>query len=182
MCDFALFVGASVENAKYRGEQWGELAKSCCALKMYLGETYGTLHLGDDFSMWSTFFEHLPRGKVICVHAERTCIAAVVLLAQMYRRHVHVCHVSKRDEILMIKAAKEQKVQITCEVCPHHLFLTMDAAERTLPAPSCASVKPSLGTSLRTFPKVLLLLLRVMHLFASEYFTKGFLEVFSNLA
>ncbi|MEA3341994.1 MAG: dihydroorotase, partial [Chloroflexota bacterium] len=38
--------------------------------------------------------------------------------------HVHICHVSRRDEILLIKAAKEKGYPVTCEVTPHHLFLS----------------------------------------------------------
>jgi carbamoyl-phosphate synthase / aspartate carbamoyltransferase / dihydroorotase len=29
-----------------------------------------------------------------------------------------------KEEVLLIKAAKEKGIQVTCEVCPHHLFLT----------------------------------------------------------
>jgi carbamoyl-phosphate synthase/aspartate carbamoyltransferase/dihydroorotase len=37
---------------------------------------------------------------------------------------VHIAHVSLREEILLIRAAKERGLQVTCEVAPHHLFLT----------------------------------------------------------
>ena len=145
LCDYALFLGASLENMNFTKDQFAELSKSCVGLKMYLGETYGLLNLQEDFVVWSKFFESYPRTKPIVVHAEHTAIAAVVLLAQSFNRHVHVAHVSKRDEILMIKAAKDRKIPVTCEVCPHHLFLTKELAEKTLPAASCAAVKPSLG-------------------------------------
>ena len=32
-----------------------------------------------------------------------------------------------KEEILVIKAAKERGIKVTCEVCPHHLFLTADS-------------------------------------------------------
>lgn len=37
---------------------------------------------------------------------------------------VHICHVSSAEEISLIKKAKERGIKVTCEVSPHHLFLT----------------------------------------------------------
>jgi carbamoyl-phosphate synthase/aspartate carbamoyltransferase/dihydroorotase len=53
-------------------------------------------------------------------------MAAVILMAQLYERPVHIAHVSLREEILLIKAARERGIQVTCEVCPQHLFLSTD--------------------------------------------------------
>ena len=33
-------------------------------------------------------------------------------------------------QILVIKAAKERGLQVTCEAAPHHLFLTLDNLEK----------------------------------------------------
>lgn len=150
ICDYALFMGATVDNASFSKEQWTETTKNCCALKMYLEQTFGPINLKNDFCLWGRFFESLPTNKVICVHAEHTNVAATLLLAQFHKRHVHICHVSKRDEILMVREAKQRGISVSCEVCPHHLFLTQQKAEqmlaeRGLPA-SCTSVRPALGT------------------------------------
>ena len=48
------------------------------------------------------------------------------LLAALHDRPVHLCHVSRKEEILLIKSAKEKGLKVTCEVGPHHLFLTQD--------------------------------------------------------
>jgi carbamoyl-phosphate synthase / aspartate carbamoyltransferase / dihydroorotase len=37
---------------------------------------------------------------------------------------VHICHVSTREEINLIRLAKIEGQPVSCEVCPHHLFLT----------------------------------------------------------
>jgi carbamoyl-phosphate synthase/aspartate carbamoyltransferase/dihydroorotase len=52
-----------------------------------------------------------------------------------------------KEEILLIKSAKEYGIPVTCEVCPHHLFLTRD----DLPAisqghPGRGEVRPRLAT------------------------------------
>ena len=45
-------------------------------------------------------------------------------MAALYDRPVHLAHVSLREEILLIRAAKERGLKVTCEVAPHHLFLS----------------------------------------------------------
>lgn len=50
--------------------------------------------------------------------------SAVVLLASLYNRPIHICHVSRKDEIEVIRQAKEKGLPVSCEVTPHHLFLT----------------------------------------------------------
>ena len=62
----------------------------------------------------------------IVAHSESRSMAAVILMAAIYDRPVHIAHISLKEEILLIKAAKERGIKVTCEVCPHHLFLTSD--------------------------------------------------------
>lgn len=42
------------------------------------------------------------------------------------QRPLHVCHVAKQSELELIIQAKALGYPITCEVCPHHLFLSKD--------------------------------------------------------
>ena len=44
------------------------------------------------FEMWSS-------DRVICVHAEERTTAAILLVAELYQRHVHVCHVARKEEV-----------------------------------------------------------------------------------
>jgi carbamoyl-phosphate synthase/aspartate carbamoyltransferase/dihydroorotase len=90
---------------------------------MYLDQTYGPLRL-DDMTLWMDHFSRWPTQLPIVAHSESRTMAAVILLAALYDRPVHIAHVSLREEILLIRAAKEKGLQVTCEVAPHHLFLT----------------------------------------------------------
>ena len=47
-------------------------------------------------------------------------------------------------QILVIKLAKEEGVQVTCEVCPHHLFLC--DADVTQIGEGWSEVRPSLSS------------------------------------
>jgi carbamoyl-phosphate synthase/aspartate carbamoyltransferase/dihydroorotase len=92
---------------------------------MYLDSTFGELRL-DDMTLWMPHFEKFPKDYPIVLHSESRTMAAGILFAAIYNRPVHIAHISLKEEILLIKAAKERGIKVTCEVCPHHLFLTKD--------------------------------------------------------
>ena len=48
-------------------------------------------------------------------------------LSEYYGTRLHMCHVSTKEAVEAIGAAKWKGVPVTCEVTPHHLFLTEDA-------------------------------------------------------
>jgi dihydroorotase-like cyclic amidohydrolase len=120
-CDYAHYIGAGTDNI----ETVVALASQTAGLKMYLDQTYGPLKL-DDMSSWMAHFEHWPHLMPIIAHAENRSLAAVILMAAMYDRSVHLAHVSLQEEILLIREAKRRGVKVTCEVAPHHLFLSED--------------------------------------------------------
>jgi carbamoyl-phosphate synthase/aspartate carbamoyltransferase/dihydroorotase len=127
-CDYAQFVGAGAENAA----SVPALAGKAAGLKMYLDLTYGQLRL-DDMALWMPHFANWPKNAPLVVHAESRTMAAAILMAQIYDRPVHIAHVSLREEILLIKAAKQRGLKVTCEVTPHHLFLTKDSPPASPP-------------------------------------------------
>nr|WP_218925306.1 MULTISPECIES: dihydroorotase [unclassified Gemella] len=53
---------------------------------------------------------------------ESVQIARDVLLAEDTGCHYHVCHVSTKESIRIIREAKKAGINVTCEVCPHHLI------------------------------------------------------------
>jgi len=90
-------------------------------------------------------FAAWPKSSPIVAHAESRTLAAVILMAALYDRSVHLAHVSLREEILLIRAAKERGLKVTCEVAPHHLFLS-DADISTLGGRR-GEVRPRLATA-----------------------------------
>jgi carbamoyl-phosphate synthase/aspartate carbamoyltransferase/dihydroorotase len=120
-CDYAQYMGGSSANA----ESNVLLATKVAGLKLYLDQTFGDLKL-DDITTWMPHFSQWPKSAPLCVHAEGKTMGTAILLAAIYDRPLHICHVSRREEILLIRAAKEKGIKVTCEVCPHHLFLCED--------------------------------------------------------
>jgi carbamoyl-phosphate synthase/aspartate carbamoyltransferase/dihydroorotase len=137
-CDVGLFAGASPEAI----DQLPALAPQSAALKIYLNDTFGPLRV-DDLPALAACFAAWPREKMIAMHAEKQSVAVGIGLAAAYNRPVHFCHISRKEEIELIAQAKAQGLPVTCEVTPHHLFLTEADAARLGPL---ADMRPLLGT------------------------------------
>ena len=159
LCDFALFAGAGPDAANLPA-----LAERTAGLKMYLDQTYGPLRL-DEMDLWMPHFASWPLNRPLAIHAESRTLAAAVLFAALFDRPVHICHVSKREEILVIKAARERGIPVTCEVTPHHLFLTQEDIPRM--GGGFAEVRPVLAS--RADQQALWDNLDVIDCFASDH-------------
>lgn len=132
-CDYALFAGASSANAA----TVHSLAPKCAGLKMYLNNTHGDLLLANTMD-WAEHIKNWTHpDHPICVHAEGHTMSAVLHIANLYHRRIHVCHVARKEEIELIRLSKEAGMQVTCEVAPHHLFLVANDDKMS-------SVKPPL--------------------------------------
>lgn len=55
--------------------------------------------------------------------SESVQIARDVLLAEAAGCHYHVCHVSTKESVRVIRDAKKAGIHVTAEVTPHHLLL-----------------------------------------------------------
>lgn len=62
----------------------------------------------------------LPGIPSVC---ESVQIARDVLLAEAAGAHYHVCHVSTKESVRVVRDAKAAGIHVTAEVCPHHLLL-----------------------------------------------------------
>lgn len=62
--------------------------------------------------------------KGIPNESEAIHVGRDVLLAEATGVHYHVCHVSTEQSVRLIRLAKQVGVNVTAEVCPHHLILS----------------------------------------------------------
>lgn len=136
-CDYGIYLGAG----PYNPETASRLAAQVCGLKLYLDQTYGPLRLENLMHLYS-HVSNWPADRPLAAHAEGKSLAVILFFAALLERSVHICHVSRRDEVLLIRAAKERGIHVTCEVTPHHLFLT----EADVPqiGPGRSEVRPPL--------------------------------------
>lgn len=61
--------------------------------------------------------------------AEESIIARDILLANMVGSKLHICHVTTKGGVEIIRWAKAQGMKVTAEVTPHHLLLTDESAQ-----------------------------------------------------
>lgn len=59
--------------------------------------------------------------------AEAATISRDLMLAELTGARLHICHISTRRSVELIREAKKRGVRVTCEVTPHHFTLTEEA-------------------------------------------------------
>ncbi|NLG28944.1 MAG: amidohydrolase family protein [Chloroflexi bacterium] len=126
--DYGLFVGFD----GYDVSAVVRAAPQAVGLKLYLDQTYGNMTTREPASL-SAVFEAWPGPGPIAIHAESAAIRAALLLAKRYRQRLHICHVPAPDDLLCIDEARQGGTRVTCEVTPHHLFLSREDEARLGP-------------------------------------------------
>lgn len=142
-CDIGIFVGATTTAL----DAYLPVATAACGLKIYVSDTFGSLRI-EELGLLHRFFRGWaeqgaalgyrsltnPSGiGPIAVHAEDLMLPVCLALSHLYAVPLHIVHVTRRSEIELIRRAKEQGYPVTCEVTPHHLFLTTEDAARLGP-------------------------------------------------
>lgn len=152
-CDIGLFVGATTTAL----DAYLPVAAAACGLKIYVSETFGSLRIEELGLLHRFFAGWAERGSVlgyrsaanphgigpIAVHAEELMAPVCLALSHLYAVPLHIVHVTRRSEVELIRRAKERGYPVTCEVTPHHLFLTTEDAARLGPL---GDMRPRLGT------------------------------------
>ena len=82
--------------------------------------------------------------KGIPSEAEEIMVIRDILLARRTGGHVHLAHMSTVGSVELIRWGKERGINVTAEVCPHHISLT---EERVLGYDTNAKMNPPLRTA-----------------------------------
>ena len=140
VCDFGLYFGTDGRNIA----EFSKVQNLVVGLKIYLNLTTGK-YLVDDEKLVDKVFQAWPKDKVIVVHAEGDRIDLAIDLCRKYKNKLHITHIATRSDLEKIIDAKLLKQNITCDVTPHHLFLT----ENDIPyLNGLGVVKPPLASQL----------------------------------
>jgi carbamoyl-phosphate synthase/aspartate carbamoyltransferase/dihydroorotase len=137
-CDVGIYLGATDDNA----EACAAAAASAAGLKIYLNDTYGPLRI-ETLAALRAHFRAWPGPRPIVLHAEDLNVATAIGMARTYGKAVHIAHVSRGEELRLIADAKAAGLPVTCEVAPHHLFLSIEDLERLGPL---GDMRPRLAT------------------------------------
>ena len=126
-CDVGFNFGATAESVKY----FPQIYQKSFGLKIYMSQTTGPLLVTktkDRDLIFKSWKSQLP----IMIHAQDELVEEALRLAKKYHKKIHICHLTS-NQLDIIQKAKEEGIKITCEVCPHHLFLNRDDLKRLGP-------------------------------------------------
>lgn len=87
------------------------------------------LDLVDDGSMNEGYMSTYLGVRGIPKAAESVAVTRDILIAEEVEGRLHICHVSTRNAIEAIRAAKKRGVKVTAETAPHYFSLTDQACD-----------------------------------------------------
>ncbi len=138
-------------------EELLRLRKCCCGVKMYLEHSTGNQKIDPSLldaafsrcgSLGIPIVAHCEDAELIAAtgariqrediashsarrppEAEALAVHHAIELARKHEAQLHVAHASTKEAMDLVREAKKDDLHVTCEVAPHHLFLTVDDYE-----------------------------------------------------
>lgn len=117
-----------------RGVQSEDLMRKAMMKAKSLGKTI-VAHCEDNSLLHSGYihageYAKLHGHKGICSESEWGPIKRDLALAKQTGCRYHVCHISTKESVELIRSAKKDGIDVTCETAPHYLvFNDMDLKE-----------------------------------------------------
>lgn len=102
-----------MREAMTRAKSLGKIIVAHCEVNSLLKGGY--IHDGE--------YAHAHGHRGICSASEYEQVARDVQLAKETGAKYHVCHISTKESVEIIRRAKREGVDVTCETAPHYLIL-----------------------------------------------------------
>ena len=64
--------------------------------------------------------------KGVLPEAEEIMASRDIVIAETNNLHTHICHISTKTSVDMIRSAKQRGVKVSCETCPHYYTFTVE--------------------------------------------------------
>ncbi len=149
---YQLFFGADKQHL----QEIPQVKGAVIGIKVFMGCSTGNLVIDDDESLQTVFELAALHKMLVAVHAEdekrlqerkrqyqgsttyqdhsairdvevaTRAVAKAIALARKYGTRLYLLHVSSKEELVLIKAAKQEGLAVYAETTPHHLFLNED--------------------------------------------------------
>lgn len=129
-CGVKLYLDHSTGDQKVEGEIIDDVFQLCAELDLVL-----VAHC-EDSEINEKAKNQKPKTKGVEQHSmmrppesEAASIAFAIGKAKKFGTRFHVAHLSTKEGVALVRDAKKEGLPVTCEVAPHHLFLTTDDYE-----------------------------------------------------
>ncbi len=122
--DYGFHFGGSVTNNKKEILK----AKGVLGTKVFLNVSTGKMLVEED----NTLDDIFEASRIVMVHAEGEMVQKAIDFAIKHNKKLVIAHISSKEELDMVRKAKETYKNIYVEVTPHHLFLNDTYAENQM--------------------------------------------------
>ncbi len=153
---YHLYIGAD----KQAFDEIKKVKDDIIGIKIFMGSSTGSLLIDDDVSLETCFKIASEYDLLISVHAECECILQakakaisvtndaslhpkirdrsaaitatekVIALASKYKNRLNILHISTKEELDLIRQAKNDGLPVTAETTNNHLFLNDEAYKK----------------------------------------------------
>ena len=126
-CDVGFNFGATSQSTKFFPKVYDKVF----GLKVYMNQTTGPLLIDKNLDS-ELVFKSWQSPWPIMVHAQGETVEDAIKLARKFKKRIHICHTTG-DQLPSIFKAQKEGLEISTEVCPHHLFLTENDVKKLGP-------------------------------------------------
>lgn len=126
-CGLKLYFDHSTGNQKASDEVIEAAFALCAAQKFPIVAHCEDAEMNEKMKSKNLEFHDVSVHSVIRpAESEERAIKYAISLLEKYNASFHVAHLSTAKGLDLVRTAKRKNLPITCEVAPHHLFLTTD--------------------------------------------------------
>lgn len=124
-----LYLDHSTGNQKAAKGTAEETFRVCAELKIPLVVHCEDPVLNARAAKLNTRQDILAHSLIRAPESEQRAVATALEFAQKTGARLHVAHLSTKRGLELIEQAKKDQIAVTCEVAPHHLFLSTEDYE-----------------------------------------------------
>lgn len=110
----------NMRNAIIEADQLGTFVSSHCEDKFVGAGAINNGKVAEELGVQGVYPE-----------AEEIMAAREIVIASTNNVHAHICHISTKGTVALVKDAKARGVKVTCETCPHYYSFTVEEVKKS---------------------------------------------------
>jgi len=125
-CGVKLYLDHSTGNQKVEGGIVEDIFKTCTDLNLTLVAHCEDPEMNAKAAEMNVKTDISAHSAMRPAESEAAAIEYAIGIASKYDTKFHVAHMSTKQGVALVTQAKKDHLSVTCEVTPHHLFLSTD--------------------------------------------------------
>jgi dihydroorotase len=125
-CGVKLYLDHSTGNQKIEGGIVEDVFRACADMRIPLVAHCEDAEMNKKLTEANAAKDIAAHSDLRPPESEEKAIAFAIGLARKYGTQFHCAHLSTKQGLALVAQAKKDGLSVTCEVAPHHLFLSVD--------------------------------------------------------